>query len=125
MAAQRQGLDNETRKRTTPNANESDRATTGSREDIAVGTDFAQLSCLNAESRRRNWLETINKNRFLTVPSSAAEEGLVGLQFLASSVDWDQLSADGEEDNTLSDESGGSMTFEPEMARSSCQSEEK
>lgn len=119
MAAQRQGEGNKTRRRT-PNENES----AGRRTDTEVNapkTELARLSFSRAETRRRTWLETIDNNRFLTVPCLATEEGLVGLQFLASgdatSQDWDQLSADGE-DNTGSDDSGNRMDLKNEIPRS-------
>ena len=121
MAAQRQGKGNETRKRP-PNKNESERRPIDDRKVKAPATQF----CSNAESRRQNWLETIDRNRFLSEPCLATEEGLVGLQFLASgasSQDWDQLSADGEE-NTWGDESSNSMDFKLDKARAS-QSEGK
>lgn len=121
MAAQRQqGEGNKTRSRRKLNANES----AGRRTDTEVkapSTDAARLSFSKAETRRRNWLETIDNNRFLTVPCLATEEGLVGLQFLtssdATSQDWDQLSADGD-DNTGSDDSGNSMDLKNGVARS-------
>ena len=119
MAAQRQGEVNKTRRRP-PNANGSAERRMDT-ELKAPKTDTARLSFSKAETRRRTWLETIDNNRFLTVPFLAAEEGLVGLQFLTSgdamSQDWDQLSADGE-DNAANDDSGNSMDLKNETARS-------
>ena len=118
MAAQRHGEGNETRNRKhAPNENERERRPIDNKKENAP----VPASCSNADTRRRNWLETIDKNRFLRVPCLASEEGLVGLQFLpsgAASQDWDQLSADGEE-NTWGDESGNSMDIKLGKARSS------
>jgi hypothetical protein len=118
MAAQRKGEGNKTRRRK-PNKNESAGRIVDTEVKAPNNTDAARLSFSKAETRRRNWLETIDKNRFLTVPCLASEEGLVGLQFLAdaASQDWDQLSADGE-DNTVDDDSGNNMGFKHDIVRS-------
>ena len=99
------------------------------KSETVIKMDFSRFSYSQGDSVRRDCLETIDNNRFVTAYAPSEEEGLVGLQFLASwdsnssqqtSEDWDALSADDEESHLESSDKrdGIDMTSVSEVEQS-------